>query len=266
MDYEGLYEEILQLLAMESADHKREWISVTIGDEEWLTSDNFYQHYLQYKEDPLQIWSYLTYNHIPQVMIPSDIWDEVTALQPDLLHETADGELYLGDMQYLQIDTQWGSFHIDATSSITDCVTAYDFTTALDLVPLEIYEEAKAKLDTQADEQYEYIQTTYAEVADMTLAEFTEYVQNAYTEDLRSITHLGISFSSARYSDSYLIEDEWNITYKVLVTVDGRTCPLYLNFRMGNDGLDIPSMSHPSDFPGNEEMTEALFLHYPVEK
>jgi len=128
----------------------------------------------------------------------------------------------------------------------------------LDLLEME----CPPDVGMDAKEWYQYIETTYSEVADMSLTEFTEHVQSTYTKDLHSITNLGITFSSAGYNDSYLIEDEWNITYKIMVTVDGQTYPLYLDFRIGNNGLRMPSMSHPFDFPGNEEMTEALFLHY----
>lgn len=269
MDYEGLYEEVQEFLSMEPEDFIGDYVTVTIDGEEWVAKAYFYRKYLQYEDDAESIWSYLFYNRIPGVMLPENTWNELAAGEPDSVTED-DGELLLNGNVYLALETPWGTYIVQQDSGLKECTTAAEYCAILDLMPMKIYEEARPELEAEALEQYQYTQEYYSRAADMTIGEFTDFVQAYYVKKLKNCTEWGFQFQSSGYKSSCRMQGGgyWNIEYGVQITYEGKTYPAVLIFLIQDGKITAISRGYGDDFAALEEsdaLLEALAVRYPHE-
>lgn len=267
MDYEGLYEEVQELLSMEPEDFMGDYVTVTIDGEEWVAKAYFYRKYLQYEDDAESIWSYLFYNRIQGVMLPENVWNELAAREPDSVIEDA-GELLLNGSVYVPLETPWGIYIVQQGSDLKECTTAVEYCAILDLMPAKIYEEARMELEAEALEQYHYIQEYYSGAADMTIGEFTDFVRAYYVEKLENCTERGFQFQSSAYKSSYCMQGGgyWNIEYGVQITYGGKSYPAVLIFVIQEGKITAISGGYGNDFAALEEsgaLLEALSVRYP---
>lgn len=264
MNYEEIYNDILELLAMEPEDHGLKLVPVTIGEREWMAEQSFYDQYLRYEDGTSELWVYFVYNYIPQVMIPEDIWSEVIAIDPEAVYKTGEGEYIINDVTYVSFETKWGTYFTESTGVVSDCVTAADFCSVLELIPMEIYQEAEAELKRNAVNEYERIQKDFGQVAHMTLEEFESVLSTKYTAELQTFKNQGITIKSTGYERSYYYNeiDCWNIQYGIMVTQNGESYPLTIDFTVSDRGLDIGSTGILPKYSHMDTVSEVLFLHY----
>ena len=264
MHYEHLHQEIQDLIVPEPDVNGSKHRTVVLCQQDWLVTDTFYEAYMRWEEDEQQIWANLIFNRVQPLMIPENIWNEITALEPDSVQETADGELLLNGTLYVRLNTKWGTYIVEKGSDLKECTTAADFCNILEFIPSEIFKEANPDLEKQAWEHYHYIKDTYSEAASMTLEEFTNLVRTNYIEDFKTCAKQGISFNGVGYADSYYISESsrWVIRYKVQVIHDGNNYPLTISFSIREGKIRIGSMSYKEDFPEHDMVADALIMHY----
>lgn len=265
IDYQEMYQWIQELLAMEPEDHGKKAVAVTIGDEQWMATDDFYQRYLHNEDDPEDIWASLIYNGMPQVMIPEDIWNTVIAWESGSVTELADGEFMLNGEVYAPLNTPWGTYIAAQLSGLHECVTAMDFYAILELMPMEIYQAVQPELAAQTLEQHQYIQEHYGKVNDMTLEEFTDFVRSAYAKELKNCAEQGFSFASTGFEESYTAdgESDWWIHYGMTLTNGQEECHISLQVRVTDGKLYIGAISNREEISGIDAAIEALFMTFP---
>lgn len=256
MDYERLYRELLEVAAMSPEDHQKQFIPVTIGDRKWMATEDFYERYLRYEGDPDQFWSGMIYNHTG-VMIPEDVWNSVLgdSMLPD--------EMWIAE-EYVPLDTPWGTYMVEAYSSVLKYESAQDLCACLDFVPAEIYEEALPAMAEEAQQQYNYIQENYGSVADMTLEEFIGYVHNNYVEELKICAEKGYSLDSRGFSDAYFIRDSnaWVIVWEMEAAYGGKNYTFTMDATVRDGGITTGAFSTRSDSSVLDAVYSALILSY----
>ena len=249
MDCEKLYLEFQELLDMSLADYQQSYVSVTIGDSQWMTTEEFRERYLQDCEDPAAVWSYLIQNRIP-VMVPEDVWDSL----PE----------YTDTQDFVPLETAWGTYMVDPYSDLLENNSAVDVCVMLDLVPLEIYEEALPALTVSAESQYQYIQETFGPIRDMTLEEFCRQVRENYRTGLEALAARGYSLESGGFDDAYFDTESgaWSICWDVTATLGGTHYTFTLDARVRDGKLTIGAFYSCTASATPDEVLEALILTY----
>ena len=263
MHYEYLHEDIKGLVIAEPDVNGSDYSTQMLEENRaWIVSDTFYKEHLQWEEDMLNFWGKVIYNQVPGIMIPEDIWEAVVSREPEILQETAKGELLIGGKAYVLLETKWGKFIVEHGSDLLDCNTAAEFCNILSAVPTEIYEEAYPELEKKAWEDYYYRQEHFAEAAAMSLEEFTEIVKKRNIAELEQCEALGISLKSTGYKNSYNVKesDVWQVEFGMQVTYEGESFPVdvtltILDGKVRNAG----SMSYSDEFRDMEDVVDALF-------
>lgn len=265
MDYENFHEQIKSVVVMEPTDWYGEYESAWLDDVKWLAKKDFYREYLKedlkWETQTDQFWGNMIYNHVQQVMIPEEIWFEITLQEPGSVMETPDGELYLNDEPYVRLETKWGNYIVHQTSSLNECVTAEDFCAVLALLPAEIFNEAYPELERQAWEEYYWRQETFGAADDMSPEEFTELVRNKYIARLEESAEYGATFEGTGYKSSYYTEGNghWQIEYGITVITEGGEYPVSVSFcAKGGKILDVASMNY-KELPEHLEWMHDIF-------
>lgn len=269
MDYEHLYNEIQSLICLEPEDFKKPFQRITLDGREWMVTEEYYQNFFKYEEDEQSIWSCLIYNMIPNVMIPTDVWEEMMALQPDVFRINEDGVYEKDGITYIAMQCEWGTFMVESTSGILQCKSAADFCSFLDLLPMEIYEEGKAEMDAEALKSYNYIQEKYEAVADMTVEKFEEFMREQYTNQLKECADLGYSVKITRLDESYYIDanGNWHIGYGAEISYGKNNYPVTLIFSVGDGKIrNLMSVTYKAEYLDEKEdqFIDALVLSYPL--
>ena len=261
MDYENFHEEIKSVTVAPPNGMYGEYRTDWLGEDEWVIADGFYDEYLKYEMDIDNFWANMIFNRVQRVMIPEEIWLEITAQEPESVVETADGELYLNDELYIRLETKWGTYIVEHTSSLKECVTAVDFCAVLELIPAEVFHEAYPELKKQAWEQYYENQEKFGAADDMTLEEFTELVRNKYIARLKEGAEHGITFKGTGYRGSYYTEGNgrWQIEYGITVITEEGKYPVSISFGVKNGKiLDVGLLSY-KELPESLESLHDMF-------
>ncbi len=262
MHYEYLHEDIKGLIIAEPDVNGSDYSTQMLEeDRAWIVSDDFYKEHLQWEEDMLNFWGNVIYNQVAGIMIPEDIWEEVTSWEGELLQETAKGELLISGKAYVPFKTKWGNFIVEQGSELLDCNTAAEFSNILSAVPAEIYEEAYPELEKQAREDYEYRVVHFAEAAAMSLEEFTGIVKERNIAELEQCEELGISLKSTGYKNSYYVResDVWQVEFGMQVTYKGESFPVGITVTILDGKVrNVGSMSYADEFRKMEAVVDAL--------
>ena len=106
-DFENMYHEIQDLKLYWPDVNGSGYRTEVISDRDWVVTDTFFEDYLKWADDEVAFWGNMIHNHVEQVMIPEDVWMEITSMEPDLLQATEEGELIFGSTIYVSLDTLW---------------------------------------------------------------------------------------------------------------------------------------------------------------
>ena len=259
--FESMYREIQDLKIYWPDVNGSGYRTVVISDRDWVVTDTFFEDYLKWEDDSQNFWGNVIFNHVQQVMIPENVWKEITSMEPDLLQTTEEGELIFGSTIYVFLDTRWGRYIVEKDSPLIACTTAEDFCNALEFIPSEIFKEAKPELEEKAWEQYYHKKNTYAEARKMTLEEFTAYMQEKYASKLKACAEKGFAFERAGFKGSYY-DEEWHISYGMKVTHKGNSVPADIACEVMDGKINIFSIGWPQEFPESDIVGEALFAYY----
>ena len=269
IDYERKYNEIKALLGMAAEDFLPRFIPVTIGQREWMAAEPFYQSYLRDLEDGDLFWDYAVFNNACP-LVPLDGWERLKAEMPESFVTDGEDEVALtenfGEICYERMETKWGAFMVEEASPLWECTSAYEFCGALELFPAEIYEEAAADFEREAQERYDYIQGRYAPVADMSPEDFCESQRKTYIHGLTECAGDGYKFEDPRYEGSeYVYVDGigcWKLTYGMDVLRKEKSCALHLSQTISNGKIIDISLSWSSDFSDRSALSNALGVYY----
>lgn len=261
MDYENFHEEIKSVTVAPPNGMYGEYRTDWLGEDEWVIANGFYDEYLKYEMDIDNFWGIMIFNRVQQVMVPEEIWFKITSQEPESVMETPDGELLLNDEPYIRLETKWGNYIVEQTSSLKECVTAVDFCAVLELIPAEIFHEAYPELEKQAWEQYYENLEKFGAADDMTLEEFTELVRTKYIARLKEGAEQGITFKGTGYKGSYYTEENghWQIEYGITVISEEGKYPVSISVCV-KDGkiMHVGSMSY-KELPENLELLHDMF-------
>lgn len=260
-DFESMYHEIQDLKIYWPDVNGSGYRTVVISDRDWIVTDRFFEDYLKWEDDSQNFWSNVIFNHVQPVMIPEDVWKEITSMESDLLQTTEEGEQIFSSTIYACLDTRWGRYFVEKNSSLLTCTTAEDFCSALECIPSEIFKEAKPELEEQAWEQYYYNKDTYDEAKKMTLEEFTAYMQEKYAAELEMCSKQGFTFERAGFKSAYY-DEEWHIGYGIKVTYEGKKFLADISCEVKNGKINIFAIGWPQEFSESDIVGEALFAHY----
>lgn len=263
MDYDRLYEEIQTLKTMEPEDFGTRYVAVEIGGESWMAAAEFAAEQLAESADGLTVWANLVYNAVPGILVPTDVWTQVTALEPEAVLDLGDGEYSVAGVTYRRHATRWGSFMAPDSFTAPENPTAAGYCAALQLVPLALYEEAEPDLP-DCDAIYAEVQQTYAEAFAMTREEFTQAAKARYLAQLTALGERNVSFSAPSYGSCYYYRDGgyWLVEYRLRLHDPSAGDGIFsagLSVRGGK--LTLSSMGYASDFEASSA-TDALWLHW----
>ncbi len=258
MDYGNLYQEVQAVLAAPLQDPAAAYTSVQLDDRPWMAKQDLCRDYLQDDREALDLWTDLIFNGGCSIMVPENIWAQVTALQPNTAATGPDGIVTLnGTQDWAALETPWGVYYIPKGSQLADCVSADEFCALLDLVPQAIFDEALPALQVEAQARFRSNQNYYAAAAAMTQEQFIQHVRDAYIQDLKDCAAQGVSFEASGFETAYYIRESqcWQIVYGLDVTVDGQIEPGAVVLSAGKNGLSLSAMRME-----NDDVAEALFL------
>lgn len=267
MNYEGLYEEIQDILSWEPEDYLGSYRKITIGDEEYMVNEAFPQEDLEDSTDALAFWSGVVFNGMSGYLVSEEIWQKVCAMEPDAVEALAGGGYQVNGAQFDRLETDWGVFYT-VSGEISDCETAEEIAEHLSVIPVEIYQEAEESLIASGLGHYEFNQNYYAAARDMRYEEFREYVMKHYAAELRNAADLGYTFEMTGVQDAYCIEENggWTIIYGMRVSNGTRSLPFCLDITVRDGGLDIGAMSYQDDIITDFDLAETIFFGYPGQK
>lgn len=265
MNYEALHEHIKNVPMMDPDTDGIGYQTILLDDTEWVVTHDFFDEYLKWEMDIRNFWGNVIYNRVARTMIPEDVWKEITALEPDLVRETADGELILNGTLYVRLETPWGTYMAEQNSGLQNCTTALDFCGVLELIPSAIYKEAYPELEEQAWAYYYAKKETLDSAKAISLEEFTDIVRTKYLNELENFKEMGYSIENTGYKASRFTSENgfWQIYFGVLVTNNEGRYPVTVCIGV-LDGkiLGSSSMSHNTDLDPSVDLFDVFALRY----
>lgn len=266
MDYEEAYNEIQGYLALTPEDMGVKFTPVTVGQEEWIATEEFYLQYKLYEKSELseqEFWNDAIFNGA-LFFIPEENWNEARKQKPDLFEEMADGEVILNEIPYERVGTKWGNYITIKGNVNFDMDSAAECCLNMQFVPAEVYKEARSEMEASALEQYQYFQEKYADFSDMTLEEFTNRMKKNYVKQLKQITGLGYEFKQVTFEDSYYHpeEKEWQITNNVVVKYDKQSQQILQSVSVKNGKISQVWNKYHSDILEIDVLGDKLDLQY----
>jgi len=247
IDFGQSYREILDVLNWELSDYEGEIHTVELDGETWMVSP-----WLQERWGSDPDWAYVIYNGLDYCLIPLEAWQQITGnpLEPSgdgrtmSVAETSDSEWDEAGLCYYLLETRWGDFMVsDVTweslfhAGQIQEQRAETMCQSLELFPESIYLEAKPALEAEARESYEFNQTYYGPVGDMTETEFVAYMERRYAEQMERFGRQGIDLKHIRLEQAYYTE-QWNIIYSCRLELgEGQEQRISLEFQMTDAGI-----------------------------
>lgn len=253
-DYSNDYDSILEALSLPLDAWGSTFTPVTLDGETWMLRSYLDCNALDERAD-FAIFGFL-YNRVGQAMVPAALWERVIAVDPGAVQQ--DGYQYwLNDEYYAQVTTPWGEFVI---SDGKRCATAADYCARLDLVPEEVYLEAKADLAAEALEIYTATHQDYGYVEDMTAEEFDAYMTEDFAADLKKLESLGCTIDCTGYHSSYRHPENggWNIVLQATVSLNDEPVECYLDIGIRDGKVYLASLSHRQQADWLDEVSELL--------
>ena len=193
-----------------------------------------------------ELYGYL-YNREGTAMVPLKAWEQLMAIDPAAF--SREGREYcLNGERYGRVTTPWGDFVVSEGRGYD---TAYEYASCFDLIPAEVYAEAKPALEEEARQLYSATHADIGWVADLTEEEFTREMIRRYTAELRALENT-VSFdctgyrSIRRYCDD---PDAWCVFIATTVTRNGKSMEAEMQINVADGKIEVARVSHQ---PGNE--------------
>ena len=253
-DYSGDYESIMEALEMSVSDWDIHCTPVTLEGEEWMLKSYIAQEY-GIPETVEDIFSFL-YNHQGIAMLPPELWEQLITVDPSAVQQEGWQYWIDGDF-YGKTATPWGNF---VTAEARRYDTAAEYCHHFDLFPAAIYEEAKADLQAEARQLHVETHAAYGYVADMTEAEFLDYMAKSYASDLEEMSEQ-VSFDCTGYQGAYLLWDNngWHVQFGVTLTYQGKSLDTTMAFGVEGGKVHIVSLSHREQANWLDALERALY-------
>lgn len=253
-DYSGDYESILDALNREISAWGTPFTPCDLAGYDFVA-----RRYLELAGHLPQtlgdLYSYL-YNRQGTAMVPMALWEQLMAIDPSAFQQNG-WEYWLNEERYGKITTQWGEFVVSEGRGYD---TAYDYCTYFDLVPTAIYEKARPALEAEAQRLYAETHAAYGYVADMTEAEFLDYMAKSYAADLEEMSEQ-VSFDCTGYQGAYLLweNDGWHIQFGVTLTYQSKTLDTTMAFGVEDGSVHLVSLSHREQADWLDALERALY-------
>ena len=253
-DYSGDYESILEALEMTVSDWGIHCTPITLEGEAWMLKSYVAQEH-GIPETAEDLFSFL-YNRQGSAMLPPELWEQVIAVDPSAVQQEGWQYWLDGDL-YGKITTPWGDF---ITGEARRYDTAAEYCSHFDLFPAFLYEEAKADLEAEARQLYNSTHAAYDYVADMTEAEFLDYMAKSYAADLKELED-AIAFDCTGYQGAYRLweNDGWHVQLGVTLSYQGKTLDTTMAFGVEDGKVHIVSLSHREHADWLDDLERALY-------
>ena len=253
-DYSGDYESILEALNMEISAWGTPFTPCDPAGYDFVA-----RRYLELAGHLPRtlgdLYSYL-YNRHGTAMVPMELWEQLMAIDPSAFQQNG-WQYWLNGELYGKITTDWGEFVVSEGRGYD---TAYDYASCFDLIPAAIYEEAKPELEAEAQRLYAETHAAYGYVADMTEAEFLDYMAKSYAADLEEVSEQ-VSFDCTGYQGAYLLweNDGWHIQFGVTLTYQSKTLDTIMAFGVEDGSVHLVSLSHREQADWLDSLERALY-------
>lgn len=253
-DYSGDYESIMEALEMSVSDWDIHCTPVTLEGETWMLRSYTAQEY-GIPETAEDLFGFL-YNRQGSAMIPMSLWEQLMAIDPVAFSQNG-WQYWLNGELYGKITTDWGEFVVSEGQGYD---TAYDYASHFHLIPAAIYEEAKPELEAEAQRLYAETHAAYGYVADMTEAEFLDYMAKSYADDLEVMADQ-VSFDCTSYQGAYLLweNDGWHVQFNVTLTYQGKFLDTTMALGVEDGKVHVVSLSHREHVDWLDELERALY-------
>lgn len=254
-DYSDSYDSIQEALSMPVESWGASFTPIPLGNESWVIASRLDCNALE--GDPAQaLFGYL-YNRVGTAMIPAALWAQVIAVDPGAVEQEG-FQYWLNGEYYAQVATPWGEFVVSEGLRYD---SAYDYCTRIDLLPMEIWAEAKADLDAEARQVYDSTHAAYDHVADMTAAEFDVYMTETFAADLQKLTDMGCTIDSSGYQSAYRAPESgnWHVTWKVTISMDGKAEDCYFDLTIADGAVRYTGLSHREQTDWLDGISQLLY-------
>lgn len=273
VNYEIMYDEIQELLGDNEDGFKPNYVSVTIGQSEWMMQEEVYQKYRDSFSEEKAFWNKVILENT-SFIIPIDIWNSIVLDNPDnfvtqdeyvFIQREIDEEGDMGHCEpYVRIETKWGDFMIRQHNGVNNVDSAADFCNITGLVPVELYHEAKTEFDKLASEQYQYIQDKYAHFDGMSFDDFRYYMIDYNEQKLKDCDKDGFTFKNTGYKGSTYIESEkiWEIIYSMDVTYNNNTYSVFVTLSVCDGKIVTSNVNYGQEFVEGNIIDDVLSMNY----
>lgn len=254
-EYSGDYESIIEALSLSEQEWGPSFTPVTIEGETYMVKTYIVRDYGA-PETAADLYGFL-YNRQGLAMISPALWEQVCAVEPGAVTGLDGWKQELNGEWYANVSTPWGNY---ITTMGGKFATAADYCSYFDLLPACVYEEAKSELEAESKRLYDNTHAAYDYVADMTEAEFIEYMEKRYAEDLRSVED-AVTFDCTGFRGAYLFGDNegWHVQFGVTLTHQGKTLDTTMAIGVEDGKVFIASIGCTERVDWLDELDRALY-------
>lgn len=253
--FSGDYDSILEALGMDVSDWGSHFTPIDLAGHAYMAKPRLSLSGTV-PETIGELYGFL-YNRDGTAMIPLPLWEQLMAIDPAAFSREG-REYWLNGERYGRVTTPWGDFVVSEGRSFD---TAYGYTSHFDLIPAEVYTEAKPALEEEAWQLYTVTHADIGWVADLTEEEFTREMIRRYTGELRALEN-AVSFdctgyrSIRRYCDD---RDAWRVIFAVTVTQNGRSADVELQISVKDSKIEAAGISHEPGIQWLDAIDRALY-------
>lgn len=267
LDYEGKYQEIQAVLSWQPEDYLPSFELFTVDGESWIVKKYFDEQCnlrdLFENEDSTQGWCYLALNKINGIMIPESAWVKITQFLGDSM------EYIEIQGSYFPIDTPWGRFYVECQDRLDlteeSELTAERLCQRMNLIPSEIYLEARESLEQQALDHYRWNQEYYAFAADMTQEEYVRNMRHKFIQALETCYSDGVTIQNPHFTGAYRVGQPWVIEISATLRYStGQSFLITYGFTVQNGKLHSSGGYYPIGSESTDDpILKALLLSVP---
>lgn len=252
-DYSGDYAHIMDALGQRVEDWGPSFTPISIEGERYMLKTYLLRDH-DAPETASDLFGFL-YNRQGLAMLSPALWEQVCNLEPGAVTDLDGWKQELNGEWYANVTTKWGNY---TTSMGKKYATAAEYCNFFDLLPACVYEEAKAELASEAQDLYDSTHAAYDYVADMTEAEFIEYMERSYASDLRSLQD-SITFRCTGFRGAYRSDGGWHIQYGVTLTWQGKSVDATMAIGVEAGKVNVASIGYTERVDWLDQLERALY-------
>ncbi len=213
-------------------------------------------HHDSLPETAADLYGYL-YNLQGSAMVPTELWEELMALDPDAFTQGSQ-TYWLNGESYVRITTPWGDYVANQGLSYA---TAYDCCLHFDLVPAAIYKEALPELDAEAQCIYANTLADVGWVAQLTEAEFTQEMIRRYTADLEALEDT-VTFDCTGYRSAGYLGDRSEgcyVIFDLTISQGSKRLDTQIQINVTDGKIDTAGISYEPGTQWLDAIDRALY-------